>query len=524
VSKIERVILWLIAGAAALSLAVSSGVLPPVYKVVQGGTGRGSDTAYAPICGGTTSTAPQQSTASGSTHQTLHSGNGTGLPTFALVDETTDITGVAPLANGGTGAALSNPGANIVWVWDNTDSAWKAATIGSNLTYTHSSHTLSASGGGGGVAGPGSSTDGALAVWDGTGGNTLKNSLWLINVSNVLERFGTGTATEIGDGNLILEPAHSTDEALAADVYGDAVERFAIRADGTLDWGTGSGSTDTHLTRTAAGQLGIGGDPISTRTSTDTWTNKTFDTAGSGNSFKINGVAVTDNTGTGKVVRDTAPTLTGPVLAAGSTSVAPLTFTSGSDLTSPATGATNFSGSQLKAVLDPSSGYGVIPVEQEFHLTSTGSSITTIGNFFGSNSNISLVSGASYVIDIYLYWSNITAGTVTWTLTNSASPTQQNILYECSPLTGEVAPGSAAATMLFGQINVDSTATKTITTGTVSNLAIMYTHFRIFLQNGTGTSLKIQATKNVGGSIVPGNGSWWFCRRIAAGNVGTFAP
>lgn len=38
-----------------------------------------------------------------------------------------------------------------------------------------------------------------------------------------------------------------------------------------------------------------------------TLTNTTFDTAGSGNSFSINGTAITDKTGTGKAVLDTAP-------------------------------------------------------------------------------------------------------------------------------------------------------------------------------------------------------------------------
>lgn len=44
----------------------------------------------------------------------------------------------------------TDPGANTIRMWDDTDNAMVNATIGSNLTYTHSTHTLSASGGGGG--------------------------------------------------------------------------------------------------------------------------------------------------------------------------------------------------------------------------------------------------------------------------------------------------------------------------------------------------------------------------------------
>lgn len=48
-----------------------------------------------------------------------------------------------------------------------------------------------------------------------------------------------------------------------------------------------------------------------TASSTNTFTNKTYDTAGTGNSFSINGLAATANTGTGSVVRATSPTVSG---------------------------------------------------------------------------------------------------------------------------------------------------------------------------------------------------------------------
>lgn len=57
-----------------------------------------------------------------------------------------------------------------------------------------------------------------------------------------------------------------------------------------------------------------GTDTYLGRATTDTLTNKTYDTAGAGNSFSINGVAVTANTGTGAVARATSPTFVTPVL------------------------------------------------------------------------------------------------------------------------------------------------------------------------------------------------------------------
>lgn len=47
--------------------------------------------------------------------------------------------------------ALPDPGANTIAGWDDTDNAPTNFLIGSGLTYTHSTHTLSASGGGSGV-------------------------------------------------------------------------------------------------------------------------------------------------------------------------------------------------------------------------------------------------------------------------------------------------------------------------------------------------------------------------------------
>lgn len=63
---------------------------------------------------------------------------------------------------------------------------------------------------------------------------------------------------------------------------------------------------------------------------TATFTNKTFDTAGTGNSFLINGVAVTANTGTGAVARATSPTFVTPTLGvATATSINGNIFTTG---------------------------------------------------------------------------------------------------------------------------------------------------------------------------------------------------
>lgn len=65
-----------------------------------------------------------------------------------LLDLSTQVTGVLNLANGGTGASLSDPGYDAAWVWDNTTNTTRLANL-SGLSYDSGSNTLTSTGGGG---------------------------------------------------------------------------------------------------------------------------------------------------------------------------------------------------------------------------------------------------------------------------------------------------------------------------------------------------------------------------------------
>jgi len=189
-------------------------------------------------------------------------------------------------------------------------------------------------------------------------------------------------------------------------------------------------------------------------------------------------------------------------------------------LTVAAAGAIEFDSINSYITNETTSGRGAIPVEQHFKLTAAGGTITTIANFFGTTSNIPLVASAYYIIEMWLYFLKSTASTVVITLTNSVAPTGQDIWWESSPITGAVAP-PGDANMLCGQVYNDATAAKAITTGSLSDAVNHFIHIRIHLKNGTGTSLKIQATAT-SGNITPGIGSMWVSKRISASNVGAF--
>lgn len=214
-------------------------------------------------------------------------------------------------------------------------------------------------------------------------------------------------------------------------------------------------------------------------------------------------------------------TMTNPTMAAGTTAIPSFTQASGVLMTSPTAGVNEFDGVGFYSTIEATAGRGQVPVRQHFRLTTNGGNVTTIANFFGANSNIVLVASAYYEIEIVCFFLKTTTEILTWTLTNSAAPTAQDIIWEQSPITGLVAP-PGTATMLSGQVQNDATAAKTVAAGSLTTAVNHYMRCRILLKNGTGTSLKIQCA-NPAGSITPLLGSFWTATRIPTANTGTFA-
>lgn len=231
----------------------------------------------------------------------------------------------------------------------------------------------------------------------------------------------------------------------------------------------------------------------------------------------------------GRAVQTSSPTITGLVLAAGTSSIAPLDFSSGTNLATASAGAMEYDGAVSYFTNDTTTGRGFLPATQTFRLTSNGSAIgASATNFFGTNSNIPLIANGFYEIEIIaMALRGSTGGTVTWTLTNSAAPTLMVVDYEQSPLAGMAAPpGSVTAltNLNFRGTTTTTTAAYSFTTGTLTASVNHYFRFKIYLQNGSGTSLKLQLTAGTGNnSMTPLNGSVWFCRRLPGANTGTFA-
>lgn len=128
----------------------------------------------------------------------------------------------------------------------------------------------------------------------------------------------TGSTLTIPDGVTLTGPASSGTAMTLGNV--ESVSGAKTFAAGKLiQAGAGAGvatiaygNTSTNSTLTLP--TSSGGDTLVGKATTDTLTNKTYDTAGTGNAFAINGTAITAVSGTGAVVLVTSATLITPAL------------------------------------------------------------------------------------------------------------------------------------------------------------------------------------------------------------------
>jgi hypothetical protein len=227
---------------------------------------------------------------------TPSSGTATNLTGLPL---STGVTGLLPVANGGTGTATP------------------ALVAGTNVTIsgTWPNQTINASGGGGGgdVTGPASSTDNAVARFDSTTGKIIQNSGVVINDSGEVT-VGVWKGTEVGlsyggtgastasqaRGNILPSYSGNAGKVLAVNVGATDAEWIAAGGTGTVTsvGGTGtvngislSGTVTTSGNLTLGGTLDLSSPPAigGTTPAAITGTTVTANTKFSGTNFDASG-------------------------------------------------------------------------------------------------------------------------------------------------------------------------------------------------------------------------------------------
>lgn len=234
-------------------------------------------------------------------------------------------------------------------------------------------------------------------------------------------------------------------------------------------------------------------------------------------SAAIDGTKISPNFGSQNVV--TTGLVQGDIRPdAGTTLLAPLKFTAGTNLTTAEAGAVEYDGTFLFGTPTTTSGRGQIPCLQTFRLTANGSNIgPTIGDFFGANSSINLAATSVYDIEALAYLQKNTAGTLTWTWTASSAPTLITAMFRAGPVTG-IAAGTpttlytgsrGAATAAFGA------------TGSISNNAFMAYEFKVRVITNAATNFRLRVT-NSAGTVTPQAGSFYIVNRLST-SQGSFA-
>lgn len=150
----------------------------------------------------------------------------------------------------------------------------------------------------------------------------------------------------------------------------------------------------------------------------------------------------------------------------------------------------------------------------DFRLTGNGSAIgPTIADFFGANAAASVPASSAWELEAHLFFTKTTAGTVTWTIANSA-PNYTNIAaywYGTPP-----AGIGALGTIQGAGIVATTTAAAALPVSASLNAGTNH-HYRLFatIEMNAAGSVRIQATESAG-TITPLRGSFYTLRRIPA--------
>jgi len=206
----------------------------------------------------------------------------------------------------------------------------------------------------------------------------------------------------------------------------------------------------------------------------------------------------------------------------GTTTTAPIVLTPGTLLSTPVVGAIEMDGAAIYATENTTSGRGEMGVFHQYRLTTDSSAFGPgITDFFPATSSIQLEASSIYEIDAQVWFLKTTAGTATWTWTNSSAVQMIKSYYVGTAVTGFTT--TITTTAPIGGIAAQQTSTALAHAATASMTAAtnQHFHFKVHVWTNAATNLRLRLTQSAG-TATPRAGSYYAVRKISA-NAGTFA-
>jgi len=506
----------------------SAGVfsLATALAATSGGTGQASY-AIGDILYASTTTALSR-LADVATGNALISGGVNTAPSWGKIGLTTHVSGTLPVGNGGTGATTFT--ANGI-IYGNATSALVATAAGTtgqiligntsaapSWAAATSVAVTSISFGATGLT-PNTATQGAVTVAGTLATANGGTNLTTFTAANNAIYSTSASVLTAGTLPVAAGGTGATTLTLNGVLYGNGTGVVSVTAQGaantilTANAGAPSFSATPTIGTSVTVPLVIGGTAAGSKLTLTSTSNATA----SGDQVLIN----VGNNGatTAATFASTAAFLQ---MGAGTSTIAPLKFTSGTNLGTAAAGVVEYDGSVYYQTGTTTLGRGYVPVTQIFKLTASGSAIGPgIANYFGATSGVSLETSAYYELEAELFFLKTTAGTVTFTLTFTQAPISATAYYSGSPVGGV---GTVGSPQTAAVLNSTSTATAMPVTGTLTTTVNhQYKIYAIFQANATtGGTLNLQITSSAGTttSLALSN---YKVRRIATANVGAFA-
>jgi len=343
------------------------------------------------------------------------------------------------------------------------------------------------------------------------------------------------TVSGAGFSTYLASPPAIGGTAAAAGAFTTLTGTGAFTITGTTT-STSIQSTQSTGTITLGGTAGTGAITVGQSTAAQTLNFGTGATANaitktinigttgvSGSTTNINiGSAVSGALGTITLQNNTTlPSGYTLTFGAGTATTAPIVMTAGTNLTSPVAGAIEFDGNAFYSTDDVTGGRGFIPSVHYLRLTADGTAAgPTIANYFGATSGVSLDPNIFYEVEANLFFTKTTAGTLTFTLTFTQAPVNNEAWYTGSPISGI---GTVGAPQTAAIVKSTATAGALPATGLlVTAVNHQYQLSAMFQTNATtGGTLNIQVTSSAG-TVTPLTGSYYKITRLPSANSGAF--